>query len=301
MSNVYYMHWEIGSHTAFHTQITPTISEGICMGMRTIQFFMGDPKSAWKRQQIDDEDIHNTNILLSRFPINVFSHYPYCANLAGQSKKGYLAWNGNLTVDKKVLSMIKALEYELGVISKLNSPKSGVIIHPGSYPDRDLGHKAVAKTINRISFPSSAVLLLENSAGEGNKLCRTIEELGFVLSNINEEQKCHVKVCIDTAHIWGQGDYDLRESSEVERLFSDIDKVVGLKQVHLIHLNDSKAPLGSKKDLHACLGQGHIWKDNFESLLYLLDKCTQLDIPLVLETSSSDLFTLYGLQQKNGK
>lgn len=293
---VHYMYWEVGAHTSFSQKITNTISNGIKNGMRTIQFFMGNPKSAWKRQQISQEDIKFTQNLLERFPMNVFSHYPYCANLAGKACKGGLAWNGNHSVDNKLKGVIRALEYELSILSNFVQKRSGVVIHPGSYVDRKEGHYAVSKTLNRINFPVGSVVLLENCAGEGNKLCRDFEEISIVLQGLVEEQKPYVKVCVDTAHIWGQGDYDLRKITEIDRMFDDFDRVLGLDNFYLLHLNDSCVPLGSKKDAHACLGDGYIWKDDFDPLIYLLNKCKKYDIPMVLETNGIDMLTLAEIQ-----
>jgi deoxyribonuclease-4 len=296
MNEVYFNDWIVGVHLSFSQNIAPVISQGIHHGMYTIQFFMGNPKQAWKRQKISDKDIENTQNLLSRFPMNVFTHYPYCANLAGKSEKGYLAWSGNSAVDGNIRSMLKALEYELGIVSNFTNCRSGVVIHPGSYPDRESGHIAVAQTINQINFPQHSHLLLENCAGEGNKLCRTFEEIRIVIDNLNQDKKPHVKVCVDTAHIWGQGDYNLSDIEEVNRMFEDFDRILGIENFYLLHLNDSQVPLGSKKDKHACLGNGHIWKNDFTSLIYLLNKCKEFEIPMILESDGTDMLTLAQLQ-----
>jgi apurinic endonuclease APN1 len=296
MQEIYYIDWEVGSHSYFLGNIEKTLREGIRLGMHTIQFFMGDSKQAWKRDEITDIDIEKSKKIITRFPMNVFTHYPFCANLAGQASKGCLAWNGNADVDRKVLGMIRALEYELSVVAQLSQKRSGVVIHPGSYPNREEGHIAVAKTLNKINFPPNSILLLENCAGEGNKLCRTFQEIKTVLELLEPIKKQHVKVCVDTAHIWGQGDYDLREISEIDRMFNDFDKLLGMDNFYLLHLNDSLASLGSKKDLHACLGEGSIWKHGFQSLVHLLNKCQSNNIPIVLETTDSDMLTIFALQ-----
>lgn len=287
--------WEVGSHLPYNGKISDVVLMGIKHGMYTIQFFMGDPKEAWKRDKIMDSDIELSKNLMNKFPINFFSHFPFCANLAGKATKGSLAWNGDVTIDNKVRGMLKALEYELDIVSKFKTStnKGGVIIHPGSNVNRELGHWKVSETINKINFPNSdSYLLLENCAGEGNKLCRTISELALVLNNIEEKKVANVKVCIDTAHLWGQGDYNLSLVEEIDRLFEEFDSEIGLENLHLIHLNDAGVPLGAKRDVHACLGQGHIWKENFDSLHHLLTKCTEYQIPLVLETDISDMITL---------
>jgi deoxyribonuclease-4 len=294
--------WEIGSHLPYNGNISDVVLTAIDYGMYTTQFFMGDPKAAWKRDKISEEDIKLAKKLMNRYPINLFSHYPFCANLAGKATKGCLAWDGNDFIDNKVRGVLKALEYELGIISKFKTQtnKAGVIIHPGSNINREVGHLKVAETINKINFPNSeSYLLLENCAGEGNKLCRTISELALVLNNIQEEKLGNVKVCIDTAHLWGQGDYNLSLVDEIDRLFEEFENEIGLENLHLIHLNDAGVPFGTKRDVHACLGQGYIWNQNFDSLRHLLAKCTEYRIPLVLETDISDMKTLGRILRKN--
>ena len=76
-------------------------------------------------------------------------------------------------------------------------------------------------------------------------------------------------------------------------------KRIGLKYFNLLHLNDSEVPLGSKKDRHARLGSGYIWKDDFKPLIYLLNKCKDHDIPMILETHHIDMMTLESLQSIN--
>lgn len=292
---LYKVDWTIGSHVSFCGGINPSLSEAIARGMYCMQIFMGSPRS-YKRNYIFDEDIDACKKLLARFPTHVFSHFPYIANLAGKSNKNGLAWIGNTTIDRGVHTMLNGLEYELGIIARIGK---GVVIHPGSFPDRDLGHKAVAKTINKIKFTEGGMLLLENCAGEGNKLCRNFTEIQSVLSALEDNQREHVGVCVDTAHIWGQGDYDLRQPEEVVRMFSDFDNIIGLNNFKLLHLNDSKVTLGSKKDRHAHIGVGEIWRDSYDSLRVLLDMCENNGIPIILETGGPCMITISQLNNKD--
>jgi deoxyribonuclease-4 len=288
MSNVYAIDWDVGAHTKFYQKVAPTISEAINCGMYTLQFFMGNPQS-FKRQRITEEDIENAKVLIKKFPMYVFSHFPYVANFAGKSSNDGLAWNGNKSINSYLSNIISELEYELYVMSQIGN---GVVIHPGSFPDREKGLVAISKSINKINFSEGSMVLLENCAGEGNKLCRNFQEIKSVLESIDKDKRKHVGVCVDTAHIWGQGDYDLRKVDEIERMFYDFDNIIGMEHFKLLHLNDSEVSLGEKKDRHACLGIGYIWSESFESLVYLLDKCKSLGIPMVLETDGSDMFTL---------
>lgn len=289
----------IGSHVPFVNSLNETLMHAIHSGLYCLQFFMGDSKQAWKRDNISVKDVEKTNDILSRYQMSIFTHFPLCVNMAGKAKLGHLAWSGDRQIDNILYTVIRSIEYELNILSKLNT-KTGVVIHPGSYPNRKEGLDSIIKTINHITFPDNSYLLLENCAGEGNKLCRDLVELQHILENITKDKKKHVRVCIDTAHLWGQGDYEISKISEIDRLFDDFERVIGLEKFHLLHLNDSKANFGSKRDLHACLGKGEIWSDNTDTLKYLIDKCIELNISCIMETEITDISTICELYQDFG-
>lgn len=282
--------WNVGSHIGFHNNIFDTYKSAVCHGMYSCQFFLGNPKS-FTRTTPDINDILQTQKILEHFPMNLFTHFPYVSNLAGS--KDILAWKNNVEQDKKTEFLIKNLEHELTVMANFNEQKeciSGVVIHPGNYTDRNLGLKAISKSINKIKMPTKGLLLLENSAGQGTSLATTFEEINHIIERVDKKE--NIGVCIDTAHICGYGSYDLRLNQEVDRLFNDFDSTIGLEYFKLLHLNDSEVSKGSKKDRHACIGCGCIWGENTKSLVYLLDKCKYHNICSVLETSPSDLTTL---------
>ena len=293
MDEIYTVNWEVGAHIPFSKIIEPTVLTAVNRGMYTLQFFMGNPQSI-KRQRISDEDIKNTTEITQHFPMHIYTHFPYVANLAGKSSPDGLAWSGNNQVDGYIKVIMQELEYELGVMARVGH---GVVVHPGANPKRQEGLLAIAKTINKMTFPENSTLILENCAGEGNKLCRDFHEIKVVLDHLDPKQKPHIKICVDTAHIWGQGDYDISKIKEVDRMFTEFDNIIGLDYFYLLHLNDSEVKLGAKKDRHACLGQGEIWGDSFDSLTHILDKCKDLDIPAVLETGGNDMLTLSQLSE----
>jgi deoxyribonuclease IV len=290
MKKIYTQKWCVGAHTAFSGSIAKTIRTSIDYGMYTTQFFLGNPKTI-KRTIISEKDIEESKQLIEQYPTSIFSHFPYIANLAG--KKNELAWT--TYNDNTLLYCMNQLEYELQVLS--NFKVNGVVIHPGNYKDRKIGLKTIAKTINKLKFPENSRLLLENSAGEGTKLPVSLTEMKEILSNIEEEKLKHVGVCLDTCHLFASGEYDLCKISEVKRLFNEVVKEVGIDKFWLLHLNDSEKDFGSKVDRHACIGTGRIWENGFDSLIYLLDKCEQNSIPIVLETHGLDMITLSCLKK----
>ena len=292
-SEIYNLKWDAGAHIGFSKNIYDSLWSAVNSGMMSCQFFLGNPK-AFNRCRVSLEDIEECKKLLKHFPMNVFSHFPYIANLNGSVSS--LAWSGDSKQDGKTMHVLKQLEYELSVLANFDTLQNGVVIHPGCYPDRPKGLDTIAKSINKINFVENSKLLLENCAGEGRKLCRDFSEIRRVIDGVDEHKRKHIGVCVDTAHIWGQGNYDLRQISEVDRLFDEFEEIIGMEYFSLLHLNDSEVPLGSKKDRHACIGTGYIWRDSMESLIYLLDKCQGYLIPIVLETTELDMITLAQIQ-----
>lgn len=287
--HVYSLKWDVGAHTAFNGRICDALWTGINYGMYTIQIFMGNPKG-FNRSTISEEDLESCNDILTKFPTHVFTHFPYIANLAGS--KNILAWDGDEEQDTKTKKVIQSLEYELNIVSHFTSRRSGVVIHPGNHVNTQSGLLNIAKTINMITFSPGAKLILENTAGQGTSLARNLDEIKVIIDNVDEEKREHIGVCIDTCHLYAYGDYDLSKISEVKRFFDEFDEKLGIDRFTLLHLNDSQCPMKSRKDRHACLGDGLIWGDGFESLIYLLDLCQKHDIPMVLETHGLDMITL---------
>jgi deoxyribonuclease-4 len=276
------LEFTLGAHITWNKTFNKTIKHAIKNNMTALQCFMGSPKS-FKRCLITDDDIKASLQLLDRFPTYVFTHAPYLYNLAGS--KHILAWNEDSNQDKKTKQVLTSLHYELKILS--NFPNNGVIVHPGNHINRKDGIHTIAKSINKIDFPPNSNLLLENSAGQGTSLATTLEELHSIYTLVTD--KAHVGICLDTAHLFGYGDYNLSKSSEVERLFDDFHTLFGLDKLKLIHLNDSLVPLGSKKDRHALIGTGYIWGESIESLIVLFALCKKANIPIILETDEGDV------------
>jgi deoxyribonuclease-4 len=276
---------QIGTHVPFEKNLTKTGVFALSFGMFSFQFFMGSPQSS-KRTKIDDEDILKFLKLKDRFPINCFTHAPYIYNLAGS--KDSLAHEEDVLITINTIKIIKSLEEEINIVSKFGN---GVVLHPGCYKDKIKGCKAVSKSISLINFEENGMLILENMSGQGNMLGSTLEELKLIRDNVIEEKQKHIGFCIDTAHIWGMGLYDLSKNEEIDKMFIDLDKVLNLKNIKLFHINDSKVKFNSKVDRHELLCCGEIWKENKGvSLRYILNKIKSLKIPCVLETDVSDIF-----------
>lgn len=286
----------IGCHSSsFRGSILEVLELCKEYGTSTVQFFLGSPKS-FTRSKICDSDIAQSIEFLKTYPIHVFTHFPYVANLAGS--KDRLAWKDDEEQNRKTEFILQGLEYELNVMAKLVSEtcKTGVVIHPGNHIHTKNGLKAIAKSISKIRFDKHAKLLLENSAGGGTSLATTFKQIAYIIARLDEETRKHVGVCIDTAHIFGYGKYNISNVENAEKLFQQFDEIIGAEYFSLLHLNDSEVECGTKKDRHACIGTGFIWKDGFDSLRYILGECKRRNVPVVLETTGRDVAVLRALE-----
>jgi deoxyribonuclease-4 len=144
--------------------------------------------------------------------------------------------------------------------------------------------EAVSQAINQAfeRVKNSITLLLENTAGQGTEIGYTFEQLKRIISGIDEEKR--IGICLDVAHAFEAG-YDLSRKEGIEQALESFDRTVGLKRLHLLHLNDSKTPLGSRKDRHWHIGEGYIGKEGFRNLI---NHASVRTLPGIMETPRKD-------------
>ncbi len=157
-----------------------------------------------------------------------------------------------------------------------------VNFHPGAhlrkYTERE-ALEIIAERVNRlIEETKGVVLVLETTAGQGSNLGYRFEHLAEIIEMV--EDKNRIGVCIDTCHIFAAG-YDISTERGYFKVFEEFEEVIGFKYLKGVHLNDSKTPLGSRKDRHAPLGEGYIGLTPFR--LMMNDERFR-GIPLILET-----------------
>ncbi|KAI4722319.1 AP endonuclease [Aureobasidium sp. EXF-10727] len=153
--------------------------------------------------------------------------------------------------------------------------------HPGNSVggDRDAAIAHLANNLNRAHKETSKVItLLENMAAGGNVIGSTFQDLRDVIDLVDD--KSRVGVCLDTCHAFAGG-YDLRTPETVQKTLSDFDETVGMKYLRALHLNDSKAPFSSNRDLHANIGTGFLGLRGFHAIM---NDERVIGLPMVLET-----------------
>ncbi len=158
-----------------------------------------------------------------------------------------------------------------------------LIIHPGAHMGQgeSRGMRKIASALDRVvaaEGEAGPVILLETTAGQGTSLGRTFAQLKRIMELSRYRHR--LAVCMDTCHVFAAG-YDIRDETSLDRTMASLDREIGLEQLKAIHVNDSKAELGSRVDRHEHLGKGKIGAGGFRALV----RYKRLrGIPLILET-----------------
>lgn len=234
------------------------VERAVEIGANALQIFTDNP-TAWRRRATPPPELARFKKALREADIAPLAiHASYLINLAGPEDAFYE-------------QSIELLAHELETGRRYGARY--VNVHIGSH--RGTGLEAgvkrlgtgLARVFDRLGSPAHApsarhrgpLLVLENSAGGGGGIGTTVEELAMVLeaAAASGAPVDRIGFCLDTAHLWSAG-YDLRDDESLERLVGSFDAEIGLARLRIVHLNDSKAPLGSHLDRHEHVGAGRL-------------------------------------------
>lgn len=221
------------------------------MGANTFQFFTRNPRGgSVKKMDAADAAALNAFAKENRFG-PIVAHAPYTLNVCSANPK--IREFGE-SVLKEDLSRMEYL------------PGNYYNFHPGSHTGQgvETGISLIAEQLNRVLWPEQeTTVLLETMAGKGTEIGRSFEELRQILDRVELKEK--MGVCLDTCHVWDAG-YDIRD--HLDLVLEEFDRIIGLNRLRAVHLNDSKNPLGSRKDRHEKnwrrLSRGrNVWPSDF--------------------------------------
>jgi len=262
----------IGAHTIDAGGIAMAARRAGNAGMTALQIFSAVPKYYNEKVGVKPERVTAFHAALAEAGIArdaVIVHAGYVLNSATPDAE---KWERAATALTKELERSTAL----GV--------RGVCFHPGAATDkdRDAGVQRVATAMTRAleTVDGTTKLLVENSAGAGNTIGRTVEEVAGILASLPPSLRQRAGYGLDTCHLFASG-YDISASQEACTAVLDAFESACGEPPAFMHLNDSLGALGSNKDRHLLLGEGEIGADAFRWLL--ADPRTR-SIPLLLET-----------------
>jgi len=257
----------LGVHTSIAGGVSLSIERAAILKCTTLQIFSHNPRQ-WKVKPIPEEEAERFAALRKEHDIGpAFVHASYLINLASASK---------IVLEQS----IGLLRHELENADALGAEY--VVLHTGSAsgadPDkaRAAAAKSISKAIGKRKFRAS--LILENTAGQRGDITSSIKSLAEIIERCGPGKI--TGICVDTCHAFASG-YDISSKTGINMLLSEIKIAVGLDKLKLIHLNDSKKPLGSGVDRHEHIGGGFIGMSGFRKLLS--DKRIS-SVPLILET-----------------
>lgn len=266
------MTFRIGAHVSLTKSkgVEKTVEDQKEIGGNCGQIFAGSPQTwsvtSWdgdsgeKFQELRDENDQNPYVI----------HSTYLVNLATPK-------------DDLFEKSLNCLQEELESAEKLGVEY--VVFHPGAHTGsgRENGVERIAEGIDELEIPENVTLLLENTAGKGTTLGKTMGELRQMIEKADTPDE-KIGVCIDTCHAHSAG-YELREEEGFQDFLQEVREDIGLEAVKVLHLNDSKDEKGSEKDNHEHIGEGKIGEDGFRNVV----NAEELeDLPMVLETPTSN-------------
>lgn len=258
----------IGAHVSAAGGPKNAVANAQKIGAEAVQIFGASPQS-WRTRQPSMEDVAAyREVYVASDLKKCYLHAAYLVNLASSNPDFYTNSVQSLTDHLRIAEAIGA---------------EGLIFHLGSSKGWSR-EEAIAQEIEGVKKVLRAVqgrakLFLENSAGGGDKIGATIEEVAQILKGVNSER---VAVCYDTAHGFEAGLVSAYTKASVKSLFDKWDAAVGLGKLKVIHANDSMTAAGSFHDKHENIGEGHIGLSGFKALAgetRLHDKSWLLEVP----------------------
>jgi len=260
----------IGAHVSsaggIHTAVDR--AEAICSD--SMQVFTQSPRM-WRPTNHPPENLERFKERRAEVGIDgVLCHALYLINLANPKDEFY---------DKSVTALSNTVDVGCAIEAE------GVVFHVGSHlgAGMDAGLKRVVKAMKKVLDRCSDTtwLLMENTAGTGATIGRSIEELAVIFDRLRGHPR--LGICLDSCHLYASG-YDVTDEAALDAMLDELDSAIGLDRLRALHVNDSAAPFGSNRDRHANIGDGLMGR----KLSVFLRHPKLQGLPAVLEVPGED-------------
>lgn len=258
---------KIGSHVSMSgsKMLLAASEEAVSYGSTTFMIYTGAPQNT-RRKKIEDLNIEAGRAHMEANGINeIVVHAPYIINI------------GNTTNPATFELGVNFLQTEIERTAAIGAKQ--IVLHPGAHvgAGADEGIKKIIEGLNEVLTNGFDVqIALETMAGKGSECGRSFEELAMIIDGVTNNEK--LSVCFDTCHTHDAG-YNIVD--DFDGVLNEFDKIIGIDRLKVLHINDSKNPMGSRKDRHENIGFGHI---GFEAINYIVHHPQLSDVPKILET-----------------
>jgi deoxyribonuclease-4 len=249
--------------------IKKSVDNAVQMGADAVQLFVQSPRT-WRFPDHDPADLKTFRERRDEAGLPALVHALYLVNLAAPDEAVY---------SKSVDTMRATVDAACAIDA------DGVVFHVGSHLGAgfEVGLErvvpALAQVLDRCN--ERTWLLMENSAGAGGTIGRSIDELAAIFDALDRHER--LGLCLDSCHLYVSG-IDVTDEAVMDGLLDDVDERFGLERLRALHANDAKAPLGSNRDRHDNIGEGLIG----EGLGVFLGHSRLQDLPVLLEVPGAD-------------
>ncbi len=237
----------------FHTSIAGSVDNAVLSakegGYTAFQMFTASSRS-WRQSSPPKADADSFRRHTGEYNITPYAHIPYLCNIASPRDDIY-AKSKELLAHNMGNCQLLGIEY--------------LVIHLGSHLGEGpkVGAERICAALGKALDANGGVnILLENTSGYTNSIGSTFGEIGSILDMVGSDR---LGVCLDTCHAFAAG-YAMGSDSDIDAMCKSFDADIGFGRLKLVHLNDAKFPLGSRKDRHWHIGEGHIGDKGFTSL-----------------------------------
>jgi len=260
----------IGAHISSSGGVDKAIDRAVAMEAESVQVFTQSPR-AWRPTNHDPASFERFREKRSEAGIGgVLCHAVYLTNLASPDPVVY---------ERSVAALRNTTEVACGIGAE------GVVFHVGSHLGSGLeaGLEHVVPALEEVLELSTGEtwILMENSAGAGGTIGRSIEELATIHERLGGHPR--LGVCLDSCHLWVSG-VDVTDPAALDACLDELDSAIGLDRLRALHVNDAAAPFGSNRDRHANILEGELG----ERLGVFLANPRLQELPAVLETAGTD-------------
>jgi deoxyribonuclease-4 len=261
---------QIGAHVSSSGGIDTAIDRAAAIGAESVQVFTQSPRT-WRPTNHAQKSFERFRQKRSEAGIGgVVCHALYLCNLAAPDDAIY---------EKSVRAMLNTMEVACGIGA------DGVVFHVGSHlgSGLEIGLERVLPAMELVLDLCSdeTWLLMENSAGAGGTIGRSIEELATIHERLDRHPR--LGVCLDSCHLWVSG-VDVTDPAALDALLDELDSAIGLDRLRALHVNDAAAPFASNRDRHANILEGELG----ERLGVFLSNSRLQGLPALLETAGPE-------------
>ena len=260
----------IGAHLSSSGGIHTAVDRAEAVGAESLQVFTQSPR-AWRPTSHDPATFDRFRERREEVGLHgVLCHALYLCNFATPKDDVY---------EKSVAALANTMEVARSIGAE------GVVVHVGSHLGAgfDAGVERVLPAMERVLelTDDTTWLLMENSAGAGGTIGRSIDELATLFERLDRHPR--LGLCLDSCHLYVSG-VDVTDPTALDGLLDEVDATIGLERLRALHVNDSAAPLGSNRDRHANIGEGLLG----EKLGVFLGNARLQGLPAVLETAGPE-------------